>query len=153
MRRVKEGMFVCCRVGGLLVGVDLDRVQEINRLVEPTFVPLMPPQVRGVVNLRGNLVTVLDLGGIVRGCPTEVGPRSRTVVLELGQEICGLLVDEVGDVVDVDGFAEAPVSGLVPAGQRHWYTRLVQLPDELLLVLDLEAVGEFGVAGAEAGGR
>jgi chemotaxis signal transduction protein len=75
MRRVQEGMHVCCRIGGMLVGIDLDRVQEINRHVDPTFVPLMEPHVRGVINLRGNLVTVLDLGYVVRGATTTNGPK------------------------------------------------------------------------------
>lgn len=145
MRRVQEGMHVCCRIGGMLVGIDLDRVQEINRQVDPTFVPLMEAHVRGVINLRGNLVTVLDLGHVVRSHATENGPRTRTVVVELGDEVCGLIVDEVGDVVDVAAKKREPVPSHLPADQRRWFTGLVQLPNELLLLLDVDAVGRFGV--------
>jgi purine-binding chemotaxis protein CheW len=153
MRRVKEGMYVCCRVGGKLVGIDLDCVQEINRLVDPTPVPLMPPHVRGVVNLRGNLVTVLDLECIIRGERAAVGPRSRTVVLELGQQTCGLLVDEVGDVVDIEDLACESLSGLIAAEERRWYTGLVQLPDQLLLLLDIAAVAQRGSGAVEVVAR
>jgi purine-binding chemotaxis protein CheW len=152
MRRVQEGMHVCCRIGGVLVGIDLDRVQEINRHVEPTFVPLMERHVRGVINLRGNLVTVLDLGQVVRGESTANTQRTRTVVVELGDEVCGLVVEEVGDVVDVGGLAKESVPSHLPPEQRRWFTHLVQLPEELLLLLDLEAVGRFGVAGEQVAG-
>lgn len=154
MRRVTEGMHVCCRVGGMLVGIDLERVQEINRLTEPTPVPLLAAHVRGVINLRGSLVTVLDLGQVVSGHPTAVGKTTRTVVVELGDEVCGLIVDEVGDVVDVTGKAREPLPSHLPSDQRQWFTSLVQLPEELLLLLDVEAVGSFGVqSGIGVGAR
>ena len=152
MRRVRDGMFVCCRAGGMLIGIDLDRVQEINRLVEPTAVPLLPDHVRGLVNLRGNLVTVLDLDGIVRGNRTVVGKGSRTVVLEAAGETCGLLVDEVGDVVDIANLAREPLSGLLAAEQRQWFSGFVQLPEGLLLLLDVDAVVGCGTGSAEARG-
>lgn len=149
-RRVKEGMFICCKVDGRHIGVDLDRVQEINRLVVPTPVPLMPPHVRGIVNLRGNLVTILDLDCILRGRRTEVGPRSRTVVFESDHETCGFLVDDVGDVVDIEGHTPEQLSGLVPPEQRRWFSGLVQLPDRLLLLLDVDEVARFGTSDFEA---
>jgi purine-binding chemotaxis protein CheW len=147
-------MHVCCRIGGMLVGIDLERVQEINRLTDPTPVPLLAPHVRGMINLRGSLVTVLDLGHVVSGQPTATGKNARTVVVELGDEVCGLIVDEVGDVVDVTGKTREPLPSHLPAGQRQWFTSLVQLPEELLLLLDIEAVSGFGVqAGTGAGAR
>lgn len=152
MRRVREGMYVCCRAGGMLIGIDLDRVQEINRLVEPTAVPLLPDYVRGVVNLRGNLVTVLDLDGIVRGNHTTVGKGTRTVVLEAGGETCGLLVDEVGDVVDIANLTREPLSGLLPSDQRKWFSGFVQLPEGLLLLLEVDTVANCGVEGLEVRG-
>lgn len=153
MRRVKEGMFVCCRAGGMMIGIDLDRVQEINRLVEPTTVPLLPEHVRGVVNLRGNLVTVLDLDCIVRGRRSTVGKGSRTIVFESEGETCGLLVDEVGDVVDTTNLAREPLSGLLPPEQRQWFTGYVQLPEGLLLLLDVDAVANRGLEATEALGK
>ena len=145
-RRVKEGMFICCKVDGRHIGIDLDRVQEINRLVEPTEVPLMPSHVRGVVNLRGNLVTILDLDCILRGQRTQVGRNTRNVVFESANETCGFLVDGVGDVVDLEGHEPEQLSGLVPAEQRRWFSGLVQLPERLLLLLDVDEVASFGTS-------
>lgn len=140
----RENKHVCCRIGGMLVGIGLEHVQEINRLVEPTFVPLMEPYLRGVINLRGNLVTVLDLGTIVRGQATTTGTRARTVVVEIGDEIVGLCVDEVGDVVEVDPTKLEALPSHLPADQRGWFRGMVQLPGELLLLLDVAAIGALG---------
>ncbi|MBL8735304.1 MAG: chemotaxis protein CheW [Planctomycetes bacterium] len=139
-----EHKHVCCRLGSMLVGIPLDRVQEINRLVEPTFVPLMEPYLRGVINLRGNLVTVLDLGVIVRGEPTSTSSKARTVVVEVGEEICGLCVDEVGDVVEVAAADTEALPSHLPAQQRRWFRGMVQLPQQLLLLLDVASIGAIG---------
>lgn len=153
MRRVQEGSFVGCRIGGMLVGIDLDRVQEINRQVDPTPVPLMDAHVRGLINLRGNLVTVLDLGRVVRGEGLATTARTRTVVVEFGDEVCGLLVDEVGDVVDIRKRRREALPTHLPIEQRRWFQGLVQLPDELLLLLDIDAVARVGVDSQGTAGR
>lgn len=150
----REHKHVCCRLGSMLVGVALDRVQEINRLVEPTFVPLMEPYLRGVINLRGNLVTVLDLGVIVRGEPAGSSAKARTVVVEIGEEICGLCVDEVGDVVEVAPDDVETLPSHLPQEQRRWFRGMVQLPQQLLLLLDVAAINALGAGAAHSmGGR
>jgi purine-binding chemotaxis protein CheW len=152
MKKVRSGMTVCCRVGEYLVGIDLDRVQEINQRIEPTYVPLMPPHVRGLINLRGNLVAMIDLGRVIHGQPTASGRAARSVVVELANEVCGFLVAEVGDVIDLSTATREPLPGHIPADQRRWFTGLVQLPTELLLLLDLDAVGNHGLAGNHGAG-
>jgi len=146
----RERKHVCCRLGSMLVGIALDRVQEINRLVEPTFVPLMEPYLRGVINLRGNLVTVLDLGVIVRGEPTGTSTKARTVVVEIGEEICGLCVDEVGDVVEVAAEDVEALPSHLPQEQRRWFQGMVQLPQQLLLLLDVPAIRALGATPGHA---
>jgi purine-binding chemotaxis protein CheW len=148
-----EHKHVCCRLGGMLVGICLDRVQEINRLVEPTHVPLMPSHLRGLINLRGNLVTVIDLGSIVRGEPSTIGPKARTVVVELGEEVVGLVVDEVGDVVLVDASDRESLPSHLPAEQQRWFTSMVQLPTELLLLLDVDTMRDAGADTGKAAAR
>ncbi|MGE3171338.1 MAG: chemotaxis protein CheW [Planctomycetota bacterium] len=153
MRRRGKGMYVVCRVGDLTLGIGLDRVQEINRLVDVTPVPLAPGNVRGLVNLRGSLVTVLDLGVILHGRAIEPTAATRTVVVECGEERVGLLVQSVGDVVDC---TEQSLEGLPNhVGRQHgrWFHGLVQMERELLLVLDVEAVCEPLQAVDALGGR
>lgn len=140
MKRRGRGMYVVCRVGDLVLGIGLDRVQEINRLVDATHVPRAPEQVRGLVNLRGNLVTVLDLGMILHGTPTPASGDARTVIVEYGDERLGLLVDKVGDVVDCTQQAPEPLPNHIGRQHGQWFDGLVQMERELLLVLDVDAV-------------
>lgn len=150
MMKRGKGMFVVCKVGDLTLGVGLDRVQEINRLVDATAVPRGPEQVRGLVNLRGNLVTVLDLGTILHGAPTKPGRDARTVIVEWGEERVGLLVDKIGDVVDCTESTLEPLPNHVGRVHGRWFDGLVQMERELLLVLDVDAVCEPNVNKPEA---
>jgi purine-binding chemotaxis protein CheW len=153
MNTVHHDKHVCCRIGGMLVGIALGQIQEINRMVEPTFVPLMEPWLRGVINLRGSLVTVLDLGILVRGESTATAAKARTVVVEIGEEVCGLVVDEVGDVVEFEASAIEPLPSHVAAEQRRWFKGLVQMQGELLLVVDTAAIALVGNEAGKVGAK
>ncbi len=131
--------WVSCRVGKSMLGVELSRVQEINRMVEATFVPRLPPEVRGLINLRGNLVTVLDLARILEQRPSVPARDSRNVIVERHGERFGLLVDAVGDVVTSNQPLEALPSHMDPQTAR-WFKGLVQLTDNVMLALDVDAV-------------
>ena len=132
--------YISCKVGDLLVGIDLARVQEINRLVDATFVPRLAGEVKGLINLRGNLVTVLDLVHIVHGRDVAPNRDTRNVIVEQHQERFGLLVDSVGDVADCEGAELEPLPSHLDPQQAQWFRGLVQLQRDLLLVLDVDAV-------------
>lgn len=131
--------YISCRVGDLLVGIDLARVQEINRLVEATFVPRLPADVKGLINLRGNLVTVLDLVRIVQQRDIVPVRDTRNVIVEHQQERFGLLVDAVGDVAVCDTGDLEPLPSHLDAQQARWFTGLIQRDDRILMVLDVDA--------------
>jgi purine-binding chemotaxis protein CheW len=124
------------RLGGQLFGLDVLNVQEVMRSQAITPVPLAHPVVRGLINLRGEVVTALDLGrrlGI-----SEAKGVSMNVVVRYSQGVGSLLVDEVGDVLDIDQeTCEEPPSTL-EASMRELITKVVKLKEGLLLVLDLE---------------
>ena len=124
------------RLGGLLFGLDVLHVQEVMRHQAMTPVPLAHPVVRGLINLRGEVVTALDLGR--RLGVSEAGEAAMNVVVRYSQGVGSLLVDEVGDVLDIDSEAcEEPPSTL-QGPMRELIGRVVKLKDSLLLVLDLE---------------
>lgn len=131
--------YVSCRVGSTMLGIELSRVQEINRMVEATFVPRLPIEVRGLINLRGNLVTVLDLARFLEHRTSTPGRESRNVIVQHHGERFGLLVDAVGDVVTTTQAAETLPSHMDPQ-QARWFEGLVQLADHVMLVLDVDAV-------------
>lgn len=130
-------------VDDLLFGVDVTQVQEVLRFQTMTRVPLAPGMVRGLINLRGQIVTAIDLR-------TRLGLSERTgedlpmnVVLRGAEAPVSLLVDAIGDVIDVpDGAFESPPSTML-AAQREMISRVCKLPERLLLVLDPERVTRF----------
>jgi purine-binding chemotaxis protein CheW len=89
-------------VGDLLLGIDIRHVREINHLRTFTRVPQAGPAVLGVVNLRGEVVTVLDLRRLLDHSPGEANRRRRIVVVNDGRESVGLLVDSVADILSIE---------------------------------------------------
>jgi purine-binding chemotaxis protein CheW len=123
-------------------GVPVQQVQEVIRYQEMTRVPLMPSIIRGLINLRGQIVMAVDLR---RRLGLEDRPHSElpmNVVVLTDDGAVSFLVDEIGDVLEVadDSFEEAPET--VNGQARDLVRGVYKLPDRLLLVLDVEqAVG------------
>jgi purine-binding chemotaxis protein CheW len=120
----------------LLFGVELKGVQEVIRSLDITKVPLAPGVVSGLMNLRGQIVTALDLRLRLELPPRPAGMRPMNVVVRSDDGAISLLVDEIGDVVEVDedSFERPPetLRGTV----RSVITGVHKLNDRLLLVLD-----------------
>jgi purine-binding chemotaxis protein CheW len=127
---------------GLCFGVDVLRVQEVIRHREPTRVPLAPPVVRGLINLRGEIVTAIDLRRRLALGPAPAEGLPTNVVLRAQDGVVSLLVDEIGGVVEVavDRVEQPPETLAGPA--RELISGVCQLDDRLLLVLDPDKVVE-----------
>lgn len=128
-----------------MFGLDVLRVQEINRIQQLAPVPLAPPAVRGLINLRGQIVTAIDLRERLGFPPLDPATRDTVtrpvnIIIPSDDGPVSFLVDEVGDVIDVDDRDfEPPPATLDPAAKA--YTRGVyKLPDRLLLVLEIEPI-------------
>jgi purine-binding chemotaxis protein CheW len=134
--------YASCRVGHLLVGVDVDAVQEVTAGGELTPVPLAPPVVSGLLNLRGQIVTAIDLRRSLQLADRPVGQPAINLILRAEGGSVGLVVDSVGDVLDVrqDDFEEPP--GTVSGHLRDLITGVYKLDRGLLLVLNTERVME-----------
>jgi len=133
-------------VDGHYFGLDVRKVQEIIRYQEMTRVPLAPPVVRGLINLRGQIVTAIDLR---RRLELDDRPADRppvNVVLHTDDGAVSLLVDEIGDVLHVPAAAfERPPETLRGAA-RELIQGAYKLHDRLLLVLDTDKVLQLGGA-------
>ncbi len=125
-------------VEGLYLGVEVSKVQEVIRFQEMTAVPLAPSVIAGLINLRGQIVTAIDLR-----CRLDLPVRSAeqlpmNVVIRTEDGAVSLLVDEIGDVVEVeDQFFEAVPETVVGAA-RELIRGVYKLKDRLLLLLDTE---------------
>jgi purine-binding chemotaxis protein CheW len=134
------------RVGKLLTGIDIRHVVQISRVQEITPVPHAPTSVLGVINLRGEVVTEIDLGVLLGLSPIEITAEARQVIVLVAGEPVGLLVDRVADITVVRRETIDPRPENLNGCDARFFCGVYQQEAELLAVLDLEqmlaAVGD-----------
>jgi purine-binding chemotaxis protein CheW len=125
-------------LNGLYFGVEVTHVQEVLRYQPMTRVPLAPPTVHGLINLRGQILTAIDLRRRL-DLPARTGERlPMNVVVRTADGAISLLVDEIGDVVEIhDDIFERPPETLRGVA-RELVRGVYKLKERLLLVLDTE---------------
>ncbi len=127
-------------VGDALCGMDILKVQEINKLMEMTKVPQAPEYMIGILNLRGQIVTIIDLGQKLGLGRARVSNDSRNIIINAPGEHVGLLVTRNRDVVaaDPDRIESAPanMSGI----QGHYFTGVYKTETKLIGILDIKEV-------------
>lgn len=136
---------VTFRLGERLLGLPIEIVREILRVADITPVPDAPAGVRGVINLRGDVVTIVDLRIVLGLSPAVVGPYTRLVVTHSGDEVIGLLVDRVADVVTISPEEREPLPANLKADESRFFSGVFRVEDDLLVSLDLTAVLAEGV--------
>ncbi len=125
-------------VGPLLLGLPIAQVREINRHLDFTPVPHAPPQVRGVVNLRGEVVTVLDLHRVLGLPAAEQTLQTRNLIVFYQGEPVGLLVDQVADIVEVAPEELNPPPANVQGVQARFFRGVLPMERDILVLLDLD---------------
>jgi purine-binding chemotaxis protein CheW len=136
----EERQFATFYLDGLLFGVEVSQVQEVIRYQEMTRVPLARPEVQGLINLRGQIVTALDLRRrlAIKERSSERLPMN--VVVRAGEEAVSLLVDEIGDVLELEQSAFERPPETLRGEARELIQGAYKLKERLLLVLDTEKV-------------
>lgn len=134
---------VCFALGAQRFGVRIDAVQEAVPVRPITSVFLVPPFVRGIMNLRGEIIAVIDLLLLLGLDPTQISEHTRVVVVRQGKDrrdlrVAGLLADQLCGVTEVDEAAIQPVPPTLPAAVTAYALGLVSRLEQPLLVLDLE---------------
>jgi purine-binding chemotaxis protein CheW len=122
----------------LLFGVELKTVQEVIRSLAITQVPLAPEVVSGLINLRGQIVTAVDLRRRLEMEPRAAGLPVMNVVVRSEDGAVSLLVDEIGDVVEVEETTFERPPETLRGTVRTVITGVHKLNDRLMLVLDTE---------------
>ncbi len=137
-------------VGKYLFGVDVSLVQEVVRLQQMTPVPLAPAEIAGLINLRGEVLTAIDLRARLGlpPAPTGDGPDGAgrrepvNVVVRVDDEPVSLLVDEIGGVLEVSQVPFEQTPSTVDERVRDLLLGAYTLPDRLLLALNAQRVLE-----------
>lgn len=131
---------VTFRIEDMHLGLDISRIQEINREMFVTSVPNVPPTVRGVMNLRGEVVTVIDLKMVLRGRPSTIDLKSKSVIVRRDDERAALIIDSIGDVIACEAHEIEAVPSNVRAKDRRFFLGIKPLEKGLVIELDLDAV-------------
>ena len=129
--------FATFSVAGARYGIDVLRVQEALRAQARTTVPLAPPGITGLVNLRGQVVLLLDLRTRLGLGPLAADAEPMMIVVEVDGEPISLLVDEIGDVIDVDDSQFETPPDTLPVALRDVILGAYKLDNGLLLALDV----------------
>lgn len=137
---IQQRQFCTFYVADLFLGIDVQQVQEVFRNQAMTRVPLASVAIGGLINLRGQIVTTIEMRARL-GLPKHAGGSApMNVVLRDGDSVVSLLVDRIGDVLDVgEELSEMPPTTL-PAAMRKLIASTYKLPNRLLLILDTEQV-------------
>jgi purine-binding chemotaxis protein CheW len=136
--------YVTAMIGGQLFGLPILRVQDVFTPERLTRVPLAPPEIAGVLNLRGRIVTLVDMRrrlGLARrdddGAPMAIG-------VELRGESYGLLIDSVGEVLKLDDGKREPNPINLDAGLARVSAGIHRLDGQLLILVDVDRVLDIG---------
>lgn len=127
-------------VGDALCGMDILKVQEINKLMEMTKVPQAPDYMVGILNLRGQIVTIIDLGQKLGLGRTDLGTDPRNIIVNAPGEHIGLLVRRISDVVLADPEKVEPAPANMNGIQGNFFTGVYKTKNSLIGILDIKEV-------------
>jgi purine-binding chemotaxis protein CheW len=121
-------------------GIPVTQVREVIRVNGITRVPQVPAHVRGVTNLRGRILAVVEIRTRLGLAEAVVGPASRIVVVEVRGRVLGLLVDRVSQVTKVPAESVAPPPDEVVTAETDFLTGVARWDSRLIMLLDLDKV-------------
>ena len=144
-------------VGETFFGINILQVKEINNNMELTRVPDSPDYIKGLLNLRGQVITIFDLAIRLGRDATQITPQTRNLLMKtdadtetmrhegilretVGNDPIGFIVDRIGDVIEVEDQAIAPAPANIGDIQKEVIAGVVELENDLLILLH---VGEL----------
>lgn len=133
-------MFVTMIVHGQMLGIEVKHVRDVLREQNVTPVPLAPPEVSGSLNLRGRIVTVVDLRSRLGLPPREPEAKCHFVVVELKGELYSLMVDSVGDVLTSRLSQLEKPPGNLGAAWKEIATGVYKLDGQLIVLMDVQTL-------------
>jgi purine-binding chemotaxis protein CheW len=121
-------------------GVDILRVQEINRMMNITKIPNAPGFIEGVINLRGKIIPIVDLGKRLGFRNGTYDKSTRIIVVELDGLVLGFIVDSVSEVLRINENTVEPPPSIVSGIDSEYIEGVGKLDDRLLILLELNKI-------------
>ena len=137
----KSGEYLTFRLGSEEYGIDILKVQEIRSYEQPTRIANAPDFIKGVVNLRGVIVPIVDLR-LKLGCPSaEYNSFTVVIVLNVKNRVVGAVVDSVSDVLELNRDSIRPAPELSAASvDTSFITGIGSVADRMLILMDIEGL-------------
>ena len=135
-----HGEYLTFRLGGEEYGIDILRVQEIRSYEQPTRIANAPSFLKGVVDLRGVIVPIIDLR-VKLNCETaEFNAFTVVIVLNIRGRVVGAVVDAVSDVLELSSEAIKPAPGMSAQVDMSYITGIANVGERMLILMDIQAL-------------
>jgi purine-binding chemotaxis protein CheW len=148
--KASSSQFISFAIGDDQYGVDIMAVREIKGWTAITHLPRQPDYVRGVLNLRGVIVPIVDLRCRFGQGTTEATPLHIVIIVQIGAKLVGLLADRVLDIVSLDGTQIQPVPRVVQAARLDFLSGIVTVDDAMIALIDLPSLLSINNTTSEA---
>jgi len=132
--------FLTVIIGGQMFGIPVLQVQDVLGEKETTRIPLAPPEISGAMNLRGRIVTAIDMRYKLSMPPKDEGATSMYIVVEYENELYSFIVDKVGDVLSLPDSKFEKTLSTIDASWKDITSGIYRLDGTLLIILDVSAV-------------
>lgn len=126
-------------IGDRLYGINVMKVQEVTKTMAMTSVPLAPKHVCGLINLRGQIATAISLRELF-GIPGLAPQDEMNVVCRVEGLLFSFLVDDIGDVVELETSTQEPLPATVDPNLRRYLQGVYKLPNRILSIIDIEKI-------------
>lgn len=127
-------------VGGALCGINILSIQEINKNFEMTKVPQAADYIEGILNLRGRIVTIIDLGKKLGLAPATKDKDNRNIIVNSDDEHIGLLIDAISDVVIAKTEDIEPAPSNIGGMKGKYFQGVIKTEKQLIGILDIDEV-------------
>jgi purine-binding chemotaxis protein CheW len=131
---------VTFKLGTEEFGVDILKVQEINKMMNITKIPNAPAFIEGVINLRGKIIPIVDLRKRLGFREKPYDKSTRIIVVELEGLVLGFIVDSVSEVLRIPGNTIEPPPSMVAGIESEYIEGVGKLDDRLLILLELKKI-------------
>ncbi len=122
------------KLGDEKFAVETSKVQVINDMMEVTKVPNAPSYIRGLINLRGNIISLLDIN-LLLSMSNREGTQENVIILNMEEEQVGISVDEVEEVIDVE---EELMEKMQDQGSKQYIKGIINFGDKIVTLIDID---------------